>query len=72
MLGRVENTVGKGENASYQHFLFYPQSFQKLSFQEVLIVGIGIVSKSVKVRYINGPSDKGQTNGYHTSRWAII
>ena len=25
----VENTVGKGENAGYQHFLFFPQCFQK-------------------------------------------
>ena len=26
---RVENVVGKGENAGYQHFLLFPQSFQK-------------------------------------------
>ena len=25
----VENIVGKGENAGYQHFLFFPQCFQK-------------------------------------------
>ena len=31
----VENFVGKGENASYQHFLLFPQCFQKLSFPEV-------------------------------------
>ena len=24
---RVENTVGKGENAGYQHFLLFPQCF---------------------------------------------
>ena len=24
--------VGKGENPGYYHFLFFPQSFQKLSF----------------------------------------
>ena len=35
---RVENIVGKGENAGYQHFLLFPQCFQKLSFQEVLKV----------------------------------
>ena len=29
---RVENIVGKGENAGYQHFLLFPQCFQKLSF----------------------------------------
>ena len=26
---RVENTVGKGENAGYQHFLFFPTMFFK-------------------------------------------
>ena len=30
--GRVENVVGKGENASYQHFLLFSQCFQKASF----------------------------------------
>ena len=40
MLGRVENIVGKGENAGYQHFLLFPQCFQKLSFPEVLKVVI--------------------------------
>ena len=27
---RIENIVGKGENASYQHFLLFLQCFQKL------------------------------------------
>ena len=31
---RVENIVGKGENAGYQHFLLFPQCFQKASFPE--------------------------------------
>ena len=31
---RVENNVGKGENAGYQHFLLFPQCFQKVSFPE--------------------------------------
>ena len=39
-LGRVENIVGKAENAGYQHFLLFPQCFQKLSFPQVLKVGI--------------------------------
>ena len=39
-LGRVENIVGKGENAGYQHFLLFPHCFQKASFTEVLKVGI--------------------------------
>ena len=25
VLGREENIIGKGENAGYQHFLFFPQ-----------------------------------------------
>ena len=31
---RVENTVGKGENAGYQHFLLFPQCFEKASFPD--------------------------------------
>ena len=34
VLQRVENIVGKGENAGYQHFLLSPQYFQKPSFQD--------------------------------------
>ena len=34
VLGKVENTVGKGENAGF------PQCFQKFSFVEMLKVGI--------------------------------
>ena len=33
---RIENIVGKGENAGHQHFLLFPQSFQKPSFSEPL------------------------------------
>ena len=32
VLGRVENIGEKGENAGYQHFLLFPQCFQKLLF----------------------------------------
>ena len=46
VLERVENIVGKGENAGYQHFLLFPQCFQKASFQGSLKVGI--VSERVK------------------------
>ena len=38
---RVENTAGKGENAGYQHFLLFPQYFQRVSFPDA--------SKSVTV-----------------------
>ena len=37
---RVENIVGKGENAGYQHFLLFPQCFQKLSISGLLKLGI--------------------------------
>ena len=37
---RVENIMGKGENAGYQHFLLFPLCFQKLFYLEVLKVGL--------------------------------
>ena len=40
ILDMVENTVGKGENAGYQHFLLFPQCFPKLSSLGSLKVGI--------------------------------
>ena len=39
-LGGAENIVGKGENSVYQHFLIFPQCFQKASFTRSLKVGI--------------------------------
>ena len=33
LFDRVENTVGKGENAGHQHFLLFPQCFPKPSFK---------------------------------------
>ena len=39
-LHRVENIVRKGENAGYQHFLLFPQCFQKPSSPGSLEVGI--------------------------------
>ena len=36
----LENIEGKGENAGYQHFLLFPQCFQKLFDLQVLNVGI--------------------------------
>ena len=46
-LGWVENIVGKEENAGYQHFLFFPQYFQKASSSGSLKVRI--VWKRVKM-----------------------
>ena len=34
-LKRVENIVGKGENAGFQHFLLFQQCFQRLISQVV-------------------------------------
>ena len=36
VFGRVENIVGKGENAGYQHFLLDLQCFQKAFFSRLL------------------------------------
>ena len=36
----VENILGKGENAGYQHFLLFPKCFQKPSSLGFLKVGI--------------------------------
>ena len=40
LFDRVENTVGKVENAGFQHFLLFPQSFRKASLSGSLKVGI--------------------------------
>ena len=40
VLGRVENIVGKVENAGYRHFLLLPQYLQKASFSGSLKVVI--------------------------------
>ena len=40
VLGRIENIVGKGENAGFQHFLLFPQCFQTVSILGSLKVGI--------------------------------
>ena len=36
----IENIVGKGENAGYQHFLLFPECFQKASCPAMLNAGI--------------------------------
>ena len=47
--GRVENIRGKGENAVYQHFLFFPQCFQK-SFL-LGVVKSGLCGKELRVGF---------------------
>ena len=48
--GRVENIVGIGENAGYQHFLLFPQCFQKVSCTGVL-KGRGLFGKELSNMY---------------------
>ena len=36
ILGRLENIVGKGENAGYQHFFPFPTMFSKDFFLRVV------------------------------------
>ena len=40
VLDRIENNVGKGENAVYQHFLLFPHCFQKVRSSGSLKLGI--------------------------------
>ena len=40
LFDRKENIVGKGEDAGNQHFLLFPQCFQKPSFSRSVKVGI--------------------------------
>ena len=40
VFGRVENIVGKGENAGYQHFLLFLECFPKPSSLGSLKVGL--------------------------------
>ena len=37
---RLENIVGKGENAGYQHFLLFPQCFRTAFYKRSLNVRI--------------------------------
>ena len=36
VLGRIENILGKGENAGNQHFLLFPKNFSTLRKKEKL------------------------------------
>ena len=40
VMGRVENIVGKGENAGNQHFLLFPLCFHNASFSGSLKIRI--------------------------------
>ena len=49
---RVENIVGKGENAGYQHLLLYSQCFPKLSLRGGGSVKVRIVCQRVQYHYL--------------------
>ena len=56
VLGTVENIVGKGENAGYQHFLLFPQSLQKASNTgslKVVIVWLRLRARNCPIQKIN-------------------
>ena len=36
VLGKVENIMGKGENAGHQHFVLFPQCFQNFLYNRVI------------------------------------
>ena len=56
-LGLAENIVRKREDAGYQHFLLFPQCFQKVSFSGSL--KSGLCGKELNKRSINSfPNDK--------------
>ena len=60
---RDENIVEKGENAGYQHFLLFPQSFQKASSPEKS----GLCSKELNLQSVICPLQSvgyGRYNGY--------
>ena len=42
---RVQNIVGKRENAGYQHFLRFPQCFQKAFYSGVIQSGDCVVER---------------------------
>ena len=53
LIDRVENTVGKGENAGYQHFLLLPQCFPKHPFLGSL--KLGLCGKELKIDFNETP-----------------
>ena len=61
-LESLENIVGKGENAGYQHFLLFPQCFQKAS--DTGSLKVGIVWYRVKTQHGVTKSLVGTANGF--------
>ena len=57
---RVENIVGKGENAGYQHFLLFPQCFQRSSSSLQGRSQSGLCDKAIRklTNFSSGTPDK--------------
>ena len=51
----VQNIVGKGENAGYQHFLLFPQCFLKGLFPRVFKSRDYVVGKELNTLQFKGP-----------------
>ena len=49
---RVENTVGKGENSGFQHFLLFSQCFPKCYSLLSLKVGMGLCGKELTLQVL--------------------
>ena len=59
VLGRVENIVGKGENAGYQHFLLFLQCFLEASFPGSLKLGLCGRWVNTHLLVLNDPLEEG-------------
>ena len=51
---RVENILGKGENAGHQHFLLFPQCFQKDLFQGHYNLGLFVKGLTFPTMFSKG------------------
>ena len=50
VLGRIESIVGNVENTCYQHFLCFPQCFQKVSCTGLLKVVIVVICRGLHIQ----------------------
>ena len=69
LLDRVENSVGKGENAGYQHFLLFPQCFPKPTCLGSL--KSGLFGKELK-RVYSFPKDLSEINCFNYSNIEVV
>ena len=66
---RVENTVGKGENAGNQHFLLFPQCFPKPPFLGSLKVDIVWQRVNLHIMFILLQTLYKPTSRYSEQKW---